>query len=111
MEDSRHAARPRAHDNQASTEKNGLFDIVGYKDGREPLLLPYSEQLKLKTDAGERIKRSKGLIQKEEIGIVDECTRNRHALRHATGQFRWIVLFESAQPHQIDELVDPRLTA
>ncbi len=51
------------------------------------------------------------LVEDEQVGIVDQRARQRHALRHAARQLMRIGFGEALQADQMQRLVDARARA
>src|SRR4051812_44398920 len=80
------ARRPRPEDDDALAEIERLLDIMGDEERREAAATPQGDELLLHGEPGEGIELAERLVEEEELRIVDEGARQRHALRHAAGE-------------------------
>ena len=66
--------------------------------------LPDAREFRPHTFAGHRVEGGERLVEQEQVGVMDERARDRHALRHPAGEVARIRVFESLQADQFDHL-------
>src|SRR5260221_8475064 len=90
-------------DDDAGAEKHRLSYPVGDKDNGFLRLLPDAQQLEVHLLARERVERAERLVHEDELGIVDERTRDRGALLHAAGELVWVHRLLALEPDPPEE--------
>ncbi|SOE94428.1 taurine ABC transporter binding protein [Burkholderia sp. D7] len=96
----RHPRRTLAENDHPVREEQRLFHIVCHKQDGEARIQPQLHQLSLHTQPRKRVQLAEGLIEYEQLGIVDKRARQRNTLRHATGQLMRIRRFKVCQADQ-----------
>ena len=77
--------RPHHHD--AIGQNHCLFDVVGDNDEGSSMPLPEREDMILQLDAGEGIKRRKGLVEQQQMRFGRERTSDGDPLRLTAREF------------------------
>ena len=78
---------------------------MGDEDRGHAGALPDLQQLVLKLLAGECVERAERLIHQENIGVVGEHARDRHALFHAARQLVRVAIGKALEPDHPDKFV------
>ena len=104
------AALPRArtHDDDAITQEECFVDAMGNEDHRLGLNFVDVEEFFLKLLWRQGIEGTERLIEEQNVGLSGKGPRQPHALLHAARQFGRVVIFETAQPHKFDIMVNDR---
>src|SRR6266446_7880009 len=103
-----HARGAGGEDDHTGAEKHRLSYPVGDKDNGFLRLLPDAQQLEVHLLARERVERAERLVHEDELGIVDERTRDRGALLHAAGELVWVHRLLALEPDQREEVAGAR---
>ena len=109
VDDGLHPARTRRHHHHALGEIDRLLHVMGDENHCLGRGAPDAQQLALHERAGLRVERAEGLVHQQNAGVDGERARDGGALLHAARQLRGIVVLESMQPDEIDELAGARL--
>ncbi len=67
-----------------------------HQHGLAPLL-PDLQQLRPHVFTGQRVQRTKRLVQQQQVRVVDQCPRDGHPLRHAAGKILCPGVFKPLQ--------------
>ena len=88
--------------------KYRFFNRVGYQQDGNALQLPDLQQLEHHPLASQCIQRSKRFVKQQQIRLVDQCTCDRHPLRHATRKIPGQAPFEIHKSDQFQQLLCTR---
>jgi hypothetical protein len=102
------SARTRCEDHDAIAHVNGFVDIVSYQQNSGPASLPEAQDLILHAHAREGVEGAQGLIQQQNLRVIDQGTRQSYALSHAAGKVvreRIGKLFEADKSHELVNFV------
>ena len=99
-----HARRAGGEHDHAGAEKHRLGDAVGDEDDGLPRFLPDAQQLEIHLLARQGIECAERLVHQDQLGIVDERTRDRRALLHAAGQLVGILVLVAREPDQGEQI-------
>jgi hypothetical protein len=90
------------HDADAARQSHGLLLIVGHDHEGHAELILQADQLELRVLAQFLVERAQGLVEQQQLGPLDQRTRQRHALTLAARQLVRLALGEIAQFHQVE---------
>ena len=100
----------REHDD-AVGEVDGLVDVVGDEEDRDPVVLAHLEDEVLEVAARLRVDGGERLVHEQDRRLVGERAGDRDALLHPAGELPGIVVDESRQPDGRERLLDERSSA
>ncbi len=106
LEDLLDDGRARREDHDAVGHVDGLVDVVGdEQDGHAVLVADAQDEVlevgaRLRVDGGER------LVHEQDLGLVGEAARDRHALLHAARELPRVLVDRAGQADGLDGLVD-----
>ena len=78
------------HDQDAVTQQQGFFHVVGDEQDRFSLVLKESQHHVLKVTAGEVIQRAERLVHENQFRIVKQRAPQGNPLGHAAGKLRGV---------------------
>ena len=81
--------------------RDRFLDVMGDQEDRFSAVADKIDGVALDQELGLEIKRGKGFIEKQNVGVVDESASERHALAHAPRQGRGIIVGEAVQAQLI----------
>src|SRR5580704_13550077 len=93
----RDASRPRCHDHDPVRQEDRFWYAMSNEQNGDLLLAPDSQQLKIHRFARHRIQCAKWLVHEQQTGFMHERATYADALRHASGQLRWISILKARQ--------------
>ena len=99
------ASRVLAQHHDAVGQQHGFLDVVRHdEDGARGHLvaLPEFHQLAAQVFGGEHIERRERLVHEEHLRLDHQCAREADALFHAAGQLLRVGVFETVEPHRIE---------
>ncbi|MNZ33319.1 hypothetical protein D3C78_506640 [compost metagenome] len=107
--------RPLAEHQHPVGQQQRLFHVVGDQQRAVALLLPQAHQFLLHGDAGQGVELAQRFVEDQQARLVDQRPRQRHPLRHATGELARPGPGEGGQAdlgqRRIDPLAIPRQAA
>src|SRR5262245_55025928 len=101
--------RTGGHDNDSIGQEGRLLEIVGHEEHGLGSRLPDPHQLEVHVLPGLRVEGAEGLVHEEHGRIVDERPGDGHPLLHPARELVGILLFESLELDETEEVSNPRL--
>eukprot|EP01022_Parablepharisma_sp_SALTPOND_P021557 TRINITY_DN427_c2_g1_i1.p1 TRINITY_DN427_c2_g1~~TRINITY_DN427_c2_g1_i1.p1 ORF type:complete len:1458 (+),score=547.10 TRINITY_DN427_c2_g1_i1:21634-26007(+) len=98
------AARALAHHIDGVGQEGRFAQVVRDQDDVEAALGPQVAQHAPQLLAGEGVERTKGLVQQQHLGFVDECAADRGALLHAPRELPGELVGVAIQAHGLEQL-------
>ena len=93
------AAGPRGHHADAVGQVRGLAQVVGHEQHRGPLVDPELLHDVPQLFARELVERAEGLVEQQQLRVVDQRAAQRRALQHAARQLPRPLVAEALEPH------------
>src|SRR5258708_28710194 len=74
------AARPVREDKDAVAEAHGFARVVGHEKDGQRARAPQADELLVQEVARDRVDRTERLVHEQDVGVLRQCPRERHAL-------------------------------
>lgn len=89
------------HDDTVGKEQR-LLGVMRHQQRCKAFALPERHDLRLHGDACQRVELAQRLVEHEDLGIVDQRSRQGDALRHAAGKLMRIGIEETRESDEVD---------
>ncbi|GAB4007892.1 hypothetical protein GCM10029992_62820 [Glycomyces albus] len=90
------------HDHEAVAELLGLVHVVGGQQDRHALLLELEQALPHQV-AGLRVQAGGGLVEEDQVGLVDQGPGDGQAALHAAGEVVDLVVRAARELHELEQ--------
>src|SRR5437016_2891715 len=97
--------RPAREDEHAVGQKHRLVDLVGDEQDRLAASFPDAHELRLHDLAGLRVERRERLVHQQNLRVDRQRTREIDPLAHAARELARMVIFESVEADELQELL------
>src|SRR5258706_14375015 len=99
------AARPAREDKNAVAEAHGLACVVGHEKNGQRARAPQADELLVQEVARDRVDRTERLVPEQDVRVLSQRPRERHALLHPSGQLVRPPALEAVQGHALEQIV------